>query len=45
MIISAKLPKELWAEAVNTAVYILNRTGQSHEKGKSPFEYYGLKRL
>lgn len=31
------LPKEMWAEACNTAVYILNRTGSTPVKGKMPF--------
>ncbi|XP_052740381.1 uncharacterized protein LOC128198524 [Bicyclus anynana] len=29
MISSKNLPKELWAEAINNAVYIINRTGKS----------------
>lgn len=44
------LPKELWAEMINTAAYILNRTGPSSEKGKPPFEHWmgrkpGIKNL
>ncbi|XP_041983270.1 uncharacterized protein LOC121736253 [Aricia agestis] len=38
MIHDKKLPKKLWAEAINTAVFVLNRTGKSHEDGRSPFE-------
>lgn len=34
------LPKKLWAEAVNTMVFVLNRTGKSHENGRSPFEVW-----
>lgn len=30
----------LWAEAMNTAVYILNRTGTSTVKGKTPYELW-----
>ncbi|KAJ8896760.1 hypothetical protein PR048_002105 [Dryococelus australis] len=34
------LPKELWAEMINSAAYILNRTGPSSVKEKSPFELW-----
>ena len=38
------LPKRLWAELVNTAAYIINRTGVSAVEGKSPFElWFGKK--
>jgi transposase InsO family protein len=37
MLIEAKLPRNHWAEAVNMANYIQNRT-VDEEKGKSPFE-------
>lgn len=30
----------MWAEAVNTAVYVLNRTGTSSVIGKTPFELW-----
>lgn len=40
MIHERNLPKKLWAEAINTAVFVLNRTGKSHEDGKSPFEVW-----
>lgn len=40
MLHSKKLPIKLWAEAVNTAVYILNRTGKSSIEGVSPFELW-----
>ncbi|GBM43517.1 hypothetical protein AVEN_96182-1 [Araneus ventricosus] len=33
------LPLKLWAEAVNTAVYLLNRTGPTGEKGKHLLNY------
>lgn len=44
------LPQRLWAEMINTASYILNRTGPSSVDGKSPFELWydkkpGLKHL
>lgn len=40
MLHAKKLPKRLWAEAVNTAAYVLNRTGKSKESGRSPFEVW-----
>lgn len=40
MIQAKGLPLKLWAEAVNTAVYNLNRTGPSRERLKTPFELW-----
>lgn len=40
MLQSSKLPKSLWAEACNTAAYILNRTGKSSETNKTPYELW-----
>lgn len=34
------LPIKLWAEAVNTSVYVLNLTGTSSIKGKTPYELW-----
>ena len=34
------LPKELRAEACNTAVYLLNRTGPTPVEGKMPLELW-----
>ncbi|KAF2889381.1 hypothetical protein ILUMI_16792, partial [Ignelater luminosus] len=34
------LPKFLWAEAVNTAVYTINLTGNSSVDGKTPYELW-----
>jgi len=34
------LPKELWAEVCNTAVYVLNRTGPKSVEGKKPLEIW-----
>ena len=34
------LPKEMWAEACNTAVYILNCTGPTPVEGKAPLELW-----
>lgn len=33
-------PKYLWAEAVNTAIYILNRVPTSQAPGKTPYEMW-----
>lgn len=33
-------PEEIWAELINTAVYILNRTGKSSEEGLTPYELW-----
>lgn len=38
MLCAAGLPKELWAEAIMTAAYVLNRTSYSNEVGKTPYE-------
>ncbi|KMQ81501.1 retrovirus-related pol polyprotein from transposon tnt 1-94 [Lasius niger] len=35
-----KFPEAIWAELVNSAVYILNRTGKSSEEGVSPYELW-----
>jgi hypothetical protein len=40
MLLDKKLSKEFWAEAVNTAVYVINRTGKSSIKGKTPYELW-----
>ena len=40
MLQSKKLPNKLWAEAVNTAAYILNRTGPTEVDGKTPYELW-----
>ena len=40
----SNLPKRLWAELVNTAAYIINRTGVSAVEGRSTFElWFGKK--
>lgn len=42
MLHAKNLQKSLWAEAVNTAVHILNRSGTSPEDGRTPYElWYG----
>lgn len=40
MRLSKNLPKFLWAETVNTAVYILNQTGPSRVQDKTPYELF-----
>lgn len=40
MLLSKGLSKELWAEAINTVIYVLNRTSKSHVPGKSPYEQW-----
>lgn len=35
---SKNLSKNLWTEAINTVVYVLNRTGNSCHEGKTPYE-------
>ena len=42
MIHAKDLPTKLWAEAVNTAAYVINRTGPTPSVGKTPYElFYG----
>lgn len=43
MLHDGNFPKKLWAEAMNSAVFVLNRTGKSHEIGRSPFEVWTTK--
>lgn len=40
MYCAKNLSPKLWAEAVQTAVYVLNRTGTSTIKGKTPYELW-----
>lgn len=40
MLHAKDLPLKLWAEAVNTAAYILNRTGPTSVNEKTPFELW-----
>lgn len=40
---SKNLDKSFWAEALNTVVYILNRTGPSPQKEQSPYELWHKK--
>lgn len=42
MIHAKQMNPKIWAEAVHTAVYVLNRTGTSTVKGSTPYElWYG----
>lgn len=43
MLHAKDLPVRLWAEAVNTACYILNRTPTTCNQGKSPYEIWTRK--
>ena len=38
MLKAKDLPRELWGEAVNTAVYILNRASSKALQGQTPYE-------
>ena len=40
MIFHAKLPLKFWADAVNTVVYLRNRSPSSHLNGRTPFEFW-----
>ena len=44
MIHAKDLPTKLWAEAVNTAAYIINRTGPTPSVGKTPYELFHRRR-
>ena len=45
MLAGTKLPRFLWAEALNTAIYVKNRLPhQELERGTTPYEaFYGTK--
>ena len=45
MLIHAKMPLKFWAEAVNTAVYLHNRSPTSALKEKTPVESWFRKKL
>lgn len=40
MLIAKNLPKYLWAEAINTAAHVINRTGNSQDQDKFPYEVW-----
>ncbi|UYV73839.1 hypothetical protein LAZ67_11001072 [Cordylochernes scorpioides] len=40
MIYAKNMSLKLWAEAVNTATYVLNRTGPTQIEGKTPYEIW-----
>lgn len=44
LILSKNLAAKFWAEAVNTAVYVLNRSGKSTMTDKTPYELWHGKR-
>ena len=37
---NVKYPEAIWVELVNTAIYILNRTGKSSKEGVYPYELW-----
>ncbi|GFQ73541.1 retrovirus-related Pol polyprotein from transposon TNT 1-94 [Trichonephila clavata] len=45
MIYARSLPLKLWAEAVNTSVYVLNHTVPTSIKDKSPYELWFSKEV
>ena len=45
MMCSTDLPKSLWAESCNTAVYLLNLSGKSSVEGQSPSELWYSQRV
>lgn len=45
MIQGQKLIKNLWAEAINTATFVLNRTGVSSKKNITPYELWHKKQV
>lgn len=45
MLHTKELPIKLWAEAVNTAAYLLNLTGPTTVEGKSPYQMWHNKDL
>ena len=38
MLIGSKLPQQFWAEALTTAVYLLNRSPTKTLENRTPFE-------
>lgn len=40
MLCAKNLPKKLWAEAINTAAYVINRSGKSSVPTKTPYELW-----
>lgn len=45
MLLENNLGKELWAEAINTAVYVINQTGKSRVNNRTPYEIWHNKEL
>ena len=43
-LIGKRLPKNLWAEAINSVAYVLNRTRKTKVKNKSPYELWHKKK-
>lgn len=45
MLLGKNFPKSMWAEAINTAVHVLNRTMRSDEEGNSPYQVWFKKNV
>ena len=44
MLKDKSLPLELWGEAINTCVYVLNRSSTKSFQGKTPYEMWSGKK-
>ena len=44
MLKDKSLPLELWGEAINTCVYVLNRSSMKSLQGKTPYEMWSGKK-
>lgn len=40
MLLNKSLSKSLWAEAVNAAVHVINRTARGNKEGSSPYQVW-----
>ena len=45
MLKDKSLPLELWGEAINTLVYVLNRSSTKSLQGKTPYEMWSGKKF
>ena len=44
MLKDKSLPLKLWGEAINTCVYVLNRSSMKSLQGKTPYEMWSRKK-
>ena len=44
MLEDKSLPLELWGDAINTCVYVLNRSSKKSLQGKTPYEMWREKK-